>query len=97
MIDEERASIFRHAGQRFESAYYLTLTFLPPAERQGQLENLVFEGGAKPKRGVDYKGELERFARESDQVLNLLETIAIDTCWLAVLMSRRQRSRGLLA
>src|ERR1700759_3923872 len=37
LIDEERRAVFETAGARFESAYFLTLTRLPPAERQGQL------------------------------------------------------------
>lgn len=46
LIDEERRAVFETAGARFESRYFLTLTWLPPAERQGKLEGMLFEGGA---------------------------------------------------
>src|SRR5690606_34956228 len=61
LIDEERRAVFERAGARFESRYFLTLTWLPPAERQGQLESVLFEGGEGPAQGVDYRHMLALF------------------------------------
>ncbi|MDZ4777121.1 MAG: conjugal transfer protein TrbE [Alphaproteobacteria bacterium] len=89
LIDEERRAVFEHAGARFESQYFLTLTWLPPAERQGKLESMLFEGGggaratdADAAASVDYRAHLERFVSESDQLLALFETMAAEARWL---------------
>jgi type IV secretion system protein VirB4 len=84
LIDEERRQVFERAGARFESRYFLTLTWLPPAERQGKLESFLFEGGADTTAGrqVDYRRLLAGFEAETDQLRNLLETMAPMARWL---------------
>ncbi|NDC60305.1 MAG: conjugal transfer protein TrbE, partial [Alphaproteobacteria bacterium] len=81
LIDEERRAVFEAAGARFEGDYFLTLTYLPPPERQGRLEALLFEGGA-PSSAEDYRAHLQRFLAECDQFLALLETLAPRARWL---------------
>lgn len=90
LIDEERAQVFETAGARFESRYFMTLTRLPPAERQGKLESLLFEGvadaqkegeGGLPK-AIDYRQHLERYTHETEQFLALLETLTPEARWL---------------
>jgi len=84
LIDEERRQVFETAGARFESRYFLTLAWLPPAERQGKLESVLFEGGeAKAGASVDYRLHLERFAQESNQLLALFETLMPEAHWLS--------------
>jgi type IV secretion system protein VirB4 len=83
LIDEERRAVFETAGARFESQYFLTLTWLPPADRQSKLENVLFEGGERrPEANVDYRLHLDRFVQETDQVLALLETLMPRAAWL---------------
>ncbi len=73
LIDEERRQVFETSGARFESRYYLTLTWLPPAERQGKLESLIFEGVAGAEKGeehqqpksIDYCQHLEGYTHEN--------------------------------
>jgi type IV secretion system protein VirB4 len=81
LIDEERRAVFEAAGARFESEYFLTLGFLPPPERQGKLEALLFKGGGQ-QEGVDYRAHLVRFLEESDQLLALLQTLMPAADWL---------------
>ncbi len=84
LIDEERRAVFETAGARFESAFFLTLTYLPPAEEQSRLENLLFEGGQAPSGGsVDYRFRLERFLEETDQFKALIETMMPSSHWLS--------------
>ncbi|QGZ94954.1 conjugal transfer protein TrbE [Terricaulis silvestris] len=83
LIDEERRAVFETAGARFESQYFLTITWLPPAERQGKLESLLFEGGETRAEAVDYRRHLERFQQETDQLLSLLEIIMPHATWLS--------------
>jgi len=86
LIDEERRAVFEAAGARFESGYFFTLTWLPPAERQTRLESFLFEGveaGASASASsVDYRQHLERFTNETDQILALMETLAPEARWL---------------
>ncbi|MFZ4071803.1 MAG: conjugal transfer protein TrbE, partial [Caulobacterales bacterium] len=81
LIDEERRAVFESAGARFESDYFLTLAFLPPPERQGRLEGMLFEGGAHAQ-AQDYRAQLKRFLDETDQLLALFETLMPSAAWL---------------
>lgn len=84
LIDEERRAVFETAGARFESRYFLTLTWLPPAERQGKLEGMLFEGGAtQADEAIDYRRHLDRFCDDADQFIALLETIIPEARWLS--------------
>jgi type IV secretion system protein VirB4 len=83
LIDEERRQVFETAGARFESRYFLTFAWLPPAERQGKLENVLFEGGERPAGGVDYKLHLDSFIERTDQLMALLETMMPLARWLS--------------
>lgn len=83
LIDEERRQVFETAGLRFESRYFLTLAWLPPAEGQGRLENMLFEGGESAKEGVDYRLQLESFIERSGQLMALLETMMPLARWLS--------------
>lgn len=83
LIDEERRQVFETAGARFESRYFLTFAWLPPAERQGKLENLLFEGGERPAGGVDYQLHLDSFIERTDQLMALLETMMPLARWLS--------------
>lgn len=89
LIDEERRAVFEAAGARFESRYFLTLTWLPPEERQGKLESFLFEGAPDQVRAdpaasdrIDYRQHQDRFRQETDQVLALFETFAPEARWL---------------
>lgn len=82
LIDEERRAVFESAGARFESRYFLTLAWLTPAERQGKLEGVLFEGGGDNGASVDYRRLLTVFEAESDQLRDLLETMTPSARWL---------------
>ncbi|MDX9982273.1 MAG: conjugal transfer protein TrbE, partial [Lentisphaeria bacterium] len=81
LIDEERRQLFESAGARFETGYFLTLTFLPPPEKEGRLEALLFEGG-ETAPNTDYSARLARFAEETDQVRRALEPLMPEARWL---------------
>jgi type IV secretion system protein VirB4 len=85
LIDEERRAVFETAGARFESKFYLTLAWLPPAERQAKFENLIFEGGetgGQTPAAVDYRQHLERFQQNTDQLRALMEIMTPFARWL---------------
>ncbi len=83
LIDEERRQVFETAGARFESRYFLTFAWLPPAARQGKLENALFEGGERPAGGVDYRLHFDSFVERTDQLMALLETMMPLARWLS--------------
>ena len=80
LIDEERKARFRRAGAHFESRYFLTLVYLPPAERTGRLEGLFVEGRASSR--IDWRSELEGFVDRSDRLMALIEGLMPLAAWL---------------
>lgn len=82
LIDEERRVLFETAGARFETDYFLTLTFLPPPEKQARLESLLFEGGTSNAPAADYRALLARFAEETDQFRMAFGTLMPEARWL---------------
>ena len=80
LVDEERKAQFREAGAHFESRYYLTLCYLPPAERTGWLEGLFVEGRAG--EAVDWRAQLAGFIDLSDRLLALVEGLTPQAAWL---------------
>lgn len=84
LIDEERRQDFAAAGARFESVYYLTLTWLPPSEASGKLEAALFEGaGNDAERGrIDYRACLQSFVEETQSFKALLDLVMPDARFL---------------
>ena len=81
MVDEERRAQFEEEGAHFESAYFLTFTYLPPAERTARAERWLYEGRAD--RGVDWREVLRGFIDRTDRLLNLVEGFVPEAAWLS--------------
>lgn len=72
LVDEERRAHFDgRKGQHFESAYHLTLCYLPPADQVSRAERALLEREV-PQEGRDWRQELRAFIAETDRVLDLL-------------------------
>ncbi len=85
LVDAERAAAFEAEGAHFESGYYLTFVYLPPAESIGRAEKFLLEtppGTPEAKRGIDYRDYLESFMAQSDRALDLLSGIMPDVAAL---------------
>jgi type IV secretion system protein TrbE len=80
LVDRERAEQFAEEGAHFESGYYLTLQWLPPAEDATRAEGWLFEG--KAKSGVDPWELLRGFIDQTDRLLNLLDGFMPEAAWL---------------
>ena len=101
LVDMERREQFREEGAHFESAYYLTLLWMPPAEEAARAEGWLYEG--RSTSGVDPWELLKGFADRSDRVLNLVEGFVPEVRWLddgetltylhSTTSTRRQRVR----
>jgi type IV secretion system protein VirB4 len=66
VIDEERRQQFSAEGAHFESEYFLTLTYLPPAMNEERVKGWMFEGSAElrstAERALDYfRGRIAAF------------------------------------
>ncbi len=101
LVDAERRAQFEEAGAHFESAYYLTLLWLPRAEDASRAEAWLYEG--RDGRGVDGRELLSGFVDRTDRVLHLVEGFMPEARWLddvetltylhATVSTRRHRVR----
>lgn len=70
LVEEERRAAFEAAGAHFESRYYLTLTFLPPADQADSAGRTLVERSGD-RQGRDWCQALEGFLAETDRALDL--------------------------
>jgi len=71
LVDAERRAAFEKAEAHYESAYYLTLTFLPPADRSERAGRWFVERADTAKRR-DWREARAAFVAETNRVLDLL-------------------------
>ncbi len=81
LVDAERRAQFEDEGAHYESAYFLTLLYLPPAEDAARAERLLYEG---PERGEAAGAHqvLRGFVDRTDRVLQLVEGFMPECRWL---------------
>ncbi|WP_374253922.1 conjugal transfer protein TrbE [Xanthobacter sp.] len=101
LVDAERKAGFAEAGSHFESSYFLTFTWLPPAEDAAWAESWLYEG--RGREGVDPREALSAFVDRTDRVLRLVEAFMPECHWLddtetltylhGCVSTRRQRLR----
>jgi len=80
LVERERAAQFAEHGAHFESRYYLTLTWLPPAEDAARAESWLFEGRA-PQRS-NARDWLSGFSDRTERLLRLVEGFLPEVAWL---------------
>lgn len=81
LIDAERRAQFEEAGAHYESSYYLTLVYLPPAEGAALAERLLYEGSNRTV-GADAREVLAGFVDRTSRVLQLIESFMPECGWL---------------
>ncbi len=80
LLDAERKAGFEEAGAHFESSYFLTFLYLPPAEDAARTEAWLYEG--REQSGVDALEILRGFIDRTDRVLQLVEGLMPECVWL---------------
>ncbi|MFN4011355.1 MAG: conjugal transfer protein TrbE [Pannonibacter sp.] len=80
LVDAERKADFEEAGSHYESSYFLTFTYLPPAEDAARAETWLYEG--RERSGVDGREMLTVFVDRTDRVLQLVEGFMPECVWL---------------
>ncbi len=101
LVDRERAEQFAEEGAHFESRYFLTLLWMPPAEEAARAEGWLYEG--RSKTGVDPWEQVKGFIDRTDRLLQLVEGFVPEVGWLgdaetltylhSTISTRRQRVR----
>ncbi len=102
LVDVERRAEFEQEGSHYESSYFLTFLYLPPAEDPARTERFLFEGR---DRSEDANArEVQRgFVDRTERVLGLVEGFMPELNWLddeetltylhSTVSTRRQRVR----
>ena len=80
LVDAERKADFEEDAAHYESSYFLTFVYLPPAEDAARAETWLYEG--KSAQGVDPHEMLRSFTDRTDRVLQLVEGFMPECHWL---------------
>jgi len=80
LVDAERRAQFEEEGAHFESRYFLTLLWLPPADDAARAEAWLYEG--RSNSGADWRAALAGFVDRTDRVLALIEGFMPEIDWL---------------
>ncbi len=80
LVDMERRAQFREEGAHFESRYFLTLLWMPPAEDASRAERWLYEG--MTRSAVDPREHVQSFSDRTDRVLHLVEGFMPEAEWL---------------
>ena len=80
LIEAERRADFEEAGAHFESSYFLTFAYLPPAEDAARAETWLYEGRAN--KGIDPHEVMFGFIDRTDRLIRLVEAFMPECAWL---------------
>ena len=81
LVEIERRAQFEQEGAHFESAYFLTFLWQPPAEDASRAEAFLYEG--RVRGGADPREALRGFVDRTDRVLALMEGFLPEAVWLS--------------
>lgn len=74
LIDEERRFEYNQEGMHYENEYYLTFSWLPPADSFSKLQMIfVSDDENLPKNTVNYTKYLEQFKDQISDVVDILD------------------------
>jgi type IV secretion system protein VirB4 len=80
LIDSERKAQFEEEGAHFESAYFLTLLFLPPSEDAARAERWLYEG--RERADADPHELVRGFIDRTDRLFQLIAGFVPEIEWL---------------
>lgn len=80
LVDAERKADFEEADAHYESSYFLTFLYLPPAEDAARAETWLYEG--RQQSGVDPHEALAAFIDRTNRVLQLVDGLMPECRWL---------------
>jgi type IV secretion/conjugal transfer VirB4 family ATPase len=80
LVDAERRAQFEEEGAHYESQYYFTLVWLPPADDAARAESWLYEG--RSREAANWRNALTSFVDRTDRVLALIEDFMPEALWL---------------
>ena len=80
LVERERAAQFAEQGAHFESRYFLTLLWMPPAEDAARAESWLYEG--KAEKGTQPRELLSGYIDRTDRLLRPVEGFFPEVAWL---------------
>lgn len=80
LVDAERRAQFEEEGAHYESRYFLTLVWLPPADDAARAEAWLYENRARGSS--DWQAVVAGFIDQTDRVLALLDGFMPEADWL---------------
>lgn len=81
LVDAERKAMFEEEGGHYESRYYLTFLYLPPAEDASRSERFLYEGRERGGE-ANAREQLQGFIDRTSRVLSLLDGFMPECAWL---------------
>ncbi|PQA88698.1 conjugal transfer protein TrbE [Hyphococcus luteus] len=101
LVDAERRAQFEEASSHFESSYFLTFVWMPPADDASRAGRWLYEDA--PDKGLNPQEHIASFAARTDRLLDLFDGFMPETAWLSdeetltylhsTISTRRQRVR----
>ncbi len=101
LVDAERRAQFEEASSHFESSYFLTIVWMPPADDASRAGRWLYDDA--PDSGLNPQEHVESFAARTDRLLDLLDGFMPEAAWLSdeetltflhsTVSTRRQRVR----
>jgi len=82
LVDTERKAQFEQEGVHFESGYFLSFLYLPPAQEAARAEAWLYEGRARDG-AIDAGEVVKGFVDRTDRVLQLVEGFVPEAEWLS--------------
>ena len=82
IVEQERLGAFEDVNELYESAYYLTFQFMPPADTTNKAESLFIET-PEDEENVSVQDHLHGFMSETDRCLDLLQAQFPMAKWLS--------------
>lgn len=81
LVDSERRAQFEEADAHFESSYFLTFCWLPPAEDAARAEAWLYEG--RNGRTAQGREHVDGFVDRTNRVLGLVDGFMPEAAWLS--------------
>src|SRR5260370_21872966 len=81
LVDVERRAQFEQEGAHYESSYFLTFLYLPPAEEAGRAERLLYEGRDR-SQDAEAREVQPGFVDRTERLLGLVEGFMPEIVWL---------------
>jgi len=82
LVDEERRAAFEEAGRHFETDCYLTLTWMPPADRTARIEQLFIEDPADAPAAF-WSEHLANFETETSRARDMMADLMPEARFLS--------------